>query len=107
MPWFWRSRAEAEQDNSAMYAYGSKDAIKDFVERHGGAATGAIIDYMDRVYGLGEGATREHLSDLSRAGELAPRVNSSQRGGRGREALGYGPAADDDMGDGSVIGDWG
>lgn len=107
MPWFWKSREQAERDNSAMYSLDSKGAIKDFVERHGGAATGAIINYMDQVYGLSEGATREHLSDLSRAGQLAPRVNSSQRGGRGREALGYGPVTDDDMGDGSVIGDWG
>lgn len=106
MPWFGKSREQAEQDNSAMYAYGSKDAIKDFVQRHGGAATGAIIDYMDRVYGLGEGATREHLSDLSRAGELAPRY-SGGRDASGKLALGYGPAADDDMGDGSAIGDWG
>lgn len=67
---FWKTREQARRDGSAMYTYGSKDAIKDFVGRHGSAATRAIVEYMDHVYGLSEAATREHLSDLKRDGDL-------------------------------------
>lgn len=109
MPWFWKSREQAEEDGSAMYAYGSKDAIKDFIERHGGAQTEAIVKYMDEVYGLDEYATREHLSDLSRGGELAPRYAtgrySDSRSFRTERPTGYQVPDEDVAPDG--LSDWG
>lgn len=88
-----------------MYQLSPQESIKDFVARHGGAATGAIIEYMSEVYGVEESATRVYLSDLARAGQLAPRAPEGRRDSSGERANSYQVPDEDVAPDG--LSDWG